>query len=384
MRLTEVVVRFHPYVGGVETTVYELGRRLARRGHAVEVVCADVPRGAPGEVEGMAVHRLPVFGRIADTPLSRGVARAVRATRPDLVHAHMTPPWWCDGAARAARGLRVPLLLTYNNDVVGRGLGGLVAGLYNRLFLPRLLRRAERVVLPNPAYRDLSPWLRAAPARFLSIPWGVDTERFAPASLPSEPGLVLTFLAVLKAQHAYKGLSPLLEALASVRRAGATARLRVGGAGDQLPRYREEAARLGLGDAVDFLGFVPDAELPAFFHSGHVFVLPSTTAAQEGFGLVLLEAMASGRGVLTTPVVGMAAEIREAGAGVLVAPGDVAALADAIVALAADPPPARARLVAMGERGRRLVESRFDWERVTDAYERLLQELGTARRPERV
>lgn len=384
MRLTEVVVRFHPYVGGVETTVYELGRRLARRGHQVSVVCADVPAGAPSTVEGVAVHRLPVFAQIADTQLSHGVERAIRASAPDIVHAHMTPPWWCDHAARAARRLAVPLVLTYNNDVVGRGLNGVVATTYNRLFLPRLLRAADRVVLTHARYRETSPWLRRADARFVTIPWGVDTARFRHRSWPEDRALILTFLAVLKPQHAYKGLQELLQAVALACAKGADVRLRVGGAGSELERYRAEAARLGLDDGVEFLGFVADAELPAFFGSGHLLALPSKTAAQEGFGLVLLEAMASGRGVLTTPVVGMAPEIRAAAAGVLVPPGDTAALAETILALAADPAPQRAALAAMGERGRRLVERRFDWERVADAYEGLLGDLLAARAAARV
>ena len=50
LRILEVVVRFHPYIGGVENTVLDVGRRLAARGHEVRVVCADEPAGSPAQV----------------------------------------------------------------------------------------------------------------------------------------------------------------------------------------------------------------------------------------------------------------------------------------------------------------------------------------------
>ncbi len=59
MKILEVVVRFFPYIGGVENTVLDLNRRLLARGHRVTVVCADEPAGGPDKVEGIDVVRLP-------------------------------------------------------------------------------------------------------------------------------------------------------------------------------------------------------------------------------------------------------------------------------------------------------------------------------------
>ncbi|HEX2641750.1 MAG TPA: glycosyltransferase, partial [Thermoanaerobaculia bacterium] len=139
--------------------------------------------------------------------------------------------------------------------------------------------------------------------------------------------------------------------------------------------YRGLAESLGIADRVDFLGFVPHAALADFFRACHIVVLPSTDGRQEGFGLVLLEAMSCARPVLTTPVVGMAGDIDRARAGVLMPPGDSKALAEALAGLLADGP----ALAAMGERGRRLVEERYTWGRVTEAYEGLFEELRRSR-----
>src|SRR5438105_4258033 len=113
MRILEVVVRFHPYVGGVENTVYQLCRRLAARGHEVRVVCAAEPAGAPVAVEGVAVVRLPYFAKVGNTNLSLRLPAALRRERPDLVHAHMPTAWFADVAAVASAAHGVPLVLSY-------------------------------------------------------------------------------------------------------------------------------------------------------------------------------------------------------------------------------------------------------------------------------
>jgi glycosyltransferase involved in cell wall biosynthesis len=365
MRILQVVVRFHPYVGGVENTVYHLARRFVARGHEVRVVCAAEPDG-PAEVEGISVVRLPWRFKIGNTNLCFGLKDALLKERPDVIHTHLPTAGFADMAASASRKLGVPLVLTYNNDLVGEGTKGALARIYNRFLLPRLLAACDRIVFTNPLYPAQSPFLDPADPKLVYIPWGVEVEAFRPPETePPEP-LVVGFLSLLDVHHRYKGLEVLLKALAELE---LPIRLRVGGAGAELEWYRQQAAELGVADRVQFLGFVPD--LNAFYGSCHLFALPSTDGRREGFGLVLLEAMACGRPVVTTPIVGVAGEVEPRGVGVLVPPGDPAALAAALRSLWEK----RAELPAMGRRARELVEERYDWERITDEYERLFQEL---------
>ncbi|MFP5286722.1 MAG: glycosyltransferase family 4 protein, partial [Thermoanaerobaculia bacterium] len=154
---------------------------------------------------------------------------------------------------------------------------------------------------------------------------------------------------------------------AELARAGVPLRLRIGGAGEEQGFYREKAQELGIGDRTEFLGFIPGPDLPAFYGSCHAFVLPSTDGRREGFGLVLLEAMACGRPVITTPIVGVAGDVEPRGVGVLVPPDDPAALAAALRGMK--------DLPEMGKRARQLVEERYTWDRVTDLYEQLFESL---------
>lgn len=367
MRILEVVVRFHPYVGGVENTVYELGRRLVRRGHEVRVVCAAEPDG-PAEVEGMAVTRVPWRFKLGNTNLAFGLREALLRERPDLIHAHLPTAWFADLAGSMAAERGVPLVLTYNNDLVGEGLKGALAGLYNRRFLPRLFAASRWIVITNPLYPSQSPFLDEDDPKLVYIPWGVGAEAFRPPEREPEPPppLRIGFLSLLDAHHHYKGLDVLLQAIARLG-GDPPVFLTAGGAGEELGSYRRRAEELGIADRVAFPGFVPKGEIESFYGGCHVFALPSTDGRREGFGLVLLEAMACGRPVLTTPIVGIARDIEPRGVGVLVPPGDPAALAEALRGLWER----RAELPEMGRRARELVEERYTWERVTDDYEDL-------------
>jgi glycosyltransferase involved in cell wall biosynthesis len=379
LRILEVVVRFYPYIGGVENTVLDLNRRLVARGHQVRVVCADEPPGSPDHVAGIDVVRLPYRRvKIGNTNLCPGLPAALRGERPDLIHGHMPTALFADAAASAAEALGVPFVLTYHNDLIGDGLKGVLGGIYNRFILPRLLARADRVITINPSYATKSPHLSATDPKITCVPWGVDESVFRPPAdggpAADAPELTLGFLSLLDSHHRYKGLEVLFRAAAELRRAGVPLRLKIGGAGEKQGYYRQMAGELGVGDRTDFLGFIPGPELPAFYGSCHAFVLPSTDGRREGFGLVLLEAMSCARPVLSTPIVGMSGDIQSYEAGLLTAPGEPSALAAAIRRLHEN----RASLAAFGQNGRRLVEERYTWTRVTDAYETIYQEAVAA------
>ncbi len=173
--------------------------------------------------------------------------------------------------------------------------------------------------------------------RLIVLPNALDPQ-FAPAqSTPPPPAsfALPRILAVgrLASADAYKGFDLLIEALPLVRRDYPTARLRIVGKGDDLPRLTALAARVGVAGWVDFLGPIDDDALRAEYAACDLFALPSR---REGFGLVYLEAMAHGKPCLGARA-GGAPEVINDSVGALVEYGNLADLAAAVSDLVRHP-----------------------------------------------
>lgn len=368
MKILQTPVRFYPFIGGVENYVYSLSRELVELGEIVSVVCANEPPGRPREsVKEIDIRRLSYIGKIANTNITPGLPLELMQSDFDIIHTHIPTPWSADWSCLAARAKGKPLVLTYHNDIIGRGFAGRVAWLYNSTCLPLLLMSASRIIITQPNYLVESPHLSIFKNKVRVIPCGVDVERFSPRASQTGSGdgsddrsRTLFFLGSLDEFHRYKGLDILLKALAIVRKEMPDVKLKVGGAGGLLASYKDMAEGLGLAKNVEFLGFIPDEALPEQYHRCRAFVLPSVSGEQEGFGMVLLEAMASAKPVISTDIVGVADDVKRYDAGRIVKTGDEKALAQAILDVLSD----EGQAEEMGRRGRRLVEEKYTWKRV--------------------
>jgi glycosyltransferase involved in cell wall biosynthesis len=168
-----------------------------------------------------------------------------------------------------------------------------------------------------------------------------------------------------------KGIDVLLRAFAESV-AGDGARLRIAGDGSKRPMLESLALDLGLQGAVEFSGSVLD--MPSFWRDCDIAVQPSDTFI-ESFGMVSIEAMACARPVVATANGALPEVVEDGVTGIVVPPGDVRALSDALGALSRD----GARRCAAGVAGRVRCEERFDIRDCASAYLRLFQE--RSRRP---
>lgn len=371
MKILQTPVRFHPFIGGVENYVYNLSRGLVGLGHQVTVLCANEPESVKEElIDGIRVRRLPYIGKIANTNITPGLPLKIMREDFDLVHTHMPTPWSADVSGLAAAAKRRPLVLTYYNDIVGEGFAGRIAGLYNRTGLRILLKRAAKIIIIQPDYIDSSPHLKGFRDKIETIPVGVDLSRFRPEGEETD-GKTLFFLSSLDRYHSYKGLDDLLQALVLVKEDYPDVKLVVGGGGELLGRYRSMTEELGLDGDVEFLGFVPEDMVAKCYNNSDIFVLPSNSRSQEGFGMVALEAMACAKPVICTDIVGVAGEVEETGTGLTVEPSNPAQLAGAITRLLINGSEAK----EMGEAGRRLAEEKYGWRKVAERVEGVYEEL---------
>ena len=190
------------------------------------------------------------------------------------------------------------------------------------------------------------------------VPCGIDVASYPFRTLPRPGSGAVRALCVASLQE-YKGHRVLLDALASGRPELADLELDLIGDGVLRDALQARARELGIADRVHFLGPRTESEVRDALAGADVFVLPSIVAADgqmEGLPVALMEALACGVPTVSTSLSGIPEIIRPEVTGLLAAPGDASALADALVRTIADPDGAAARARA----GRTLVEREFD------------------------
>lgn len=172
------------------------------------------------------------------------------------------------------------------------------------------------------------------PARLVVVPNTMDPE-FVPAELPAAPvrnlqGPRILCVARLATTDTYKGVDTLIESLPLVRRRLPLAHLCIVGGGDDLPRLRDLARRLGVEVACTFTGIIDDDALRNEYATCDIFALPSR---KEGFGLVYIEAMSHGKPCLGSHAGGVPEVIDDA-VGTLAAYGNIPEIAAGLIDLA--------------------------------------------------
>ncbi len=368
MNILHIYKDYPPVVGGIENHIRWLAQAQAARGHEVTVLVTN-PAGmeTTEDVEqGVRIIRAARIATLASTPLSPSLPRLLFRQHPDVVHLHFPYPLGEISQWLLRRGRAT--VMTYHSDVVRQAR-------FLRLYGPLLkavLRSMDRILATSEPYIASSPWLRPLASKCTVVPLAIDVNRFS--SFHTEqvayihrrfPGPLLLFVGRLRY---YKGLDYLIQAMARVN-----ATLLIIGSGPEAARLGALSYELGLASKIHFLGDISDALLPAYYQAADIFVLPSSHRS-EAFGLVLLEAMAAGKPLITTELGTGTSWVNQHGVtGLVVPPRDPMALSQAIQELLEDGP----KRVAMGKQARARARQEFDLpvlvDRVLGIYEEVLR-----------
>jgi phosphatidyl-myo-inositol dimannoside synthase len=234
-----------------------------------------------------------------------------------------------------------------------------------------------RGVLESLARPDLA-------ARVAVVPLGTTPSHFRPGVDPTAVRATYglaggPWLLTVARLEWHKGIDTVIRALPAVRVAHPGARYAVAGVGERRPHFERLVAEAGLGDAVRFLGAVPDADLPALYNAADLYVGASRRyeLLVEGFGISLVEAAACGLAVVGGRSGGVPDAVREGETGLLVDPDDPLAVAAGINRLLSDPELRR----RFGAAGRRAVETYYNWDRVAADLIRIDAAFRTPARP---
>lgn len=297
--------------GGLNRYVYELINQLAQCGSSIElcgVGLPDHPFHASVQLTNLSQPNVFLGQRLWSA--WRNFTRRKISAQPSAINLHFalyslpllsalpseTPitftfhgPWALEGQAEQAHRLSVRLKYWIEQQVY---------------------QRCDRFIVLSQSFGDILhqhyriPW-----SKIHVIPGGVDTQRFQPnltrqqarqqLNWPVDRPILFTPRRLVHRM----GLDKLLQALVSVREQVPDVWLAIAGKGPLRDSLEQQSLELGLKDAVQFLGFLPDHQLPIAYQAADLTVIPSQ--ALEGFGLVLLESLACGTPVLCTPVGGM-------------------------------------------------------------------------------
>ena len=352
---------------------HALAAALARRGHEVELLTSPFPYGEPPPPDGYARRELvfPLSGRLRARSRVRlavkaleylpGVARLRRhlaSSSPAVVHAQWLALPRLD--VRWLRRLREqrPTVFTAH-DLLGR------RGPKARERWLEVIRAVDRVVVHSQRGADELVAAGLPRDRIRRIPHPAFDALPAPSAPPQNGSLL--FLGLIRS---YKGLDDLVRALRDVPEA----RLVVAGDPlDPVAPAQRLARELGVAPRVEWrLGFLPDSEVARLMASAAAVVLPYRSADSSG---VLATALGHGRPAVVSDVGSLGDTVREFGAGLVVPPGDVPALARACATILTDE---RTRADAL--RGAEAARAALTWEASGEAHERLYEELVAERR----
>lgn len=334
MKIVQVTQSYHPRPGGVTEHVHHVAEELRARGHQVTVVTANFgDNDASDETDVVRIGRnvlVPINGAWVNMTVGTNLVHRMRdifeRLQPDIIHTHcpLAPTLPLVALNAAPPGA----------CTVGTFHAAAAHSAAYRVFrrpLERFWRRIDvRIAVSNAACDLVS---RHFPGDYTIVPNGVDTRRFTPGQEPvaalRDDAFNVLFVGRLDKR---KGVKYLFTAVAQAA-AMTTRRIRLIVVGDDGLR-RLILPRLPASVELVFAGVVPNAALPRYFATGDIFVSPAT--GQESFGIVLLEAMASGLPVIGTAIPGYLTILRHEDNALVVPPRDVRSLRGAILRLMGD------------------------------------------------
>ncbi|NUM25140.1 MAG: glycosyltransferase family 4 protein [Candidatus Buchananbacteria bacterium] len=338
MKIAIVTPTFPPYAGGIGNVAAFNARQLVSHGHQVTVFTPQYKMVAEEatDLEVRRIKPLIKYGNAAFVPALGWMLKGY-----DLVHIHY--PFFGGAETvwlyqRRFKKQKTKIVLHYHMDVVGEGIFKLIFKIHRAIFLPKIIKMSDRVIVTSIDYAknsNIAGMLAKTPAKFIEVPNGVDANHFAPQSKDesllqkhqiNQTDKVVLFVGGLDKAHYFKGIEYLVEAMSILKQATYEWRLVVVGEGELRRDYQDLAAQLGIDNKVIFTGYVPNDDLVKYYNVADVVVLPSVDKS-EAFGLTLVEGMSCAKAVIASNLAGVRGVIDQEINGLVVQPRDANDLA---------------------------------------------------------
>ncbi len=377
MKILHISKYYEPFKGGIEKVILELATGTVNQNHEVTVLCSNETWDYSEEIiAGVRVVRLPRLSVAFSQPLTMSFMWEIKKwiDWADVVQVH-TPNPLAELACVLQEENKKPLLATYHCDVVRQ------QKLY-KVYKPvshKLLSRAHQITVSTPNHLQFSEPVKDFKDKVEVIPFGIRAKHVHKtpeinrlvAKIKQEFGNYYLFVGRLVP---YKGVDVLLHALKQTND-----RLVIIGQGPRWDDWFQLTQHLKLQDRVRFVGRIDnDDEFAAYIHASDALVLPSISEA-EAFGIVLIEAMACGKPLVTTNLKSGVPWVNQKGVtGLQVEPKNPMVLAQALRTLSEN----HELRQKMGENARLRFEQNFTQDRMVNSYlslyERMIKPLKVA------
>jgi glycosyltransferase involved in cell wall biosynthesis len=364
-------------LGGVQeagrmtaAALVEIGRASRR---PVDILSLNDPRGEQHVRWGDSETAFSGFGRAKARFVLSAIGKARRTPREGTpiilaAHPHLALP-----AAWIQR-----VRPDFKTVVMSHGIE-----VWEPLASPRLraLQKASLLTAPSSyTARKMAREQHIPESKIRRLPWPLNPDFIKLAEHPGElplptnfpRGRIILTVGRWAARERYKGVDALILAVGRLHGTIPDVQLVAVGSGDDLPRLRNIAAEQQVADKVHFLEGLSQRELAACYAAAEIFALPSSG---EGFGLVFLEAMAFGKPVVGADAGGITDLIRDGGNGLLIAPNDPDALAQALSRLLQD----EALRRKLGECGAAIVRREYQFDAFREALDQILCDVACGR-----
>ena len=366
MKVLHIGKYYPPYPGGIETYCKIICEGLVTKGIEVDIVVANNINNFSEEViNNVKVYRLPRRGVLSSIPVAPNMIfflrKLVKNNNYDMIHLHFPNPM--GEIAYLFTGYRGKLIITYHTDASMRNKLKL-------LYVPiinKVLKSAHYIIVTSENYlKKLSiPDRLRNKCKIVPIPVSPhflsESDTGEIAQIKAKYGDFVLFIGNLSS---YKGPEYLIGAMKNIN-----CNLVIAGIGSENLNLRNRVKSLNLEDRVSFLGRVEDSDLRNFYDACTVFCLPSVSS-METFGIVLLEAMARGKPVVSTEVgTGTSFVNLDGRTGFVVSPRSPKDLSDSINRILND----NGLREQMGINARKRVLENFTAEKVIDSIAELYE-----------
>jgi glycosyltransferase involved in cell wall biosynthesis len=352
---------------------------LGKRGHDVSVITSNYPHISYKYPDVMKVIRYKPLFRIGNAPF---LPQILKIKNFDIMHIHL-PFYFSDYIIYSLKKFHNPrYIVTYHNDSI---MHNLISKLYIRFdnitVMKSLINNSEKICVTSIDYArnsNIRNILFNKISNITELPCGVDINIFNPQldgnlvriKYKIEDKLIVLFVGGLDEAHYFKGLEYLLKSIKILKEKRVNCCLLVVGEGNLKNKYIKLCRYLGIYKDVIFVGNVSESEKPYYYACADLFVFPSITR-EEAFGIVQLEAMASGKPVIASNLPGVRTIIDNNKTGYFVQPKNFIELAEKMNLLLSD----QQLRLNLGKEGRKKVVNLYSWDKIVTKLELIYEEV---------